>query len=67
MKIIDNVSMNCFIHPSQMKGGASGVVTGSPIRAGIPVCEIKGDVFENEKDNSDKQRNDLIQMESIIH
>ena len=58
MKLIDNVSKNCFISPSRMEGGASGVITGSPIRAGIPVCEIKGDVFENEKELIESGRYD---------
>lgn len=58
MKLIDNINHHCFIQPSKMEGGINGVFAGSQINAGTPVCEIKGDVFENEKELIESGRYD---------
>ena len=47
MKIIDNASDSTFIGPSNLQGAGCGLFAGKRIMKGVPVCEYKGEVFEN--------------------
>lgn len=47
MKIVDNISNRIFIGPSLLKGAGCGLFAGGEIMKGVPVCEYKGEVFEN--------------------
>lgn len=53
MKIVDNLSDKLFLGVSQIPGAGVGLYTGKEIPAGVPVCEYKGDVFEDTPEHQD--------------
>ena len=50
MKIIDEVERTLFISASTIQGAGAGLFAGNNIQKGRPVCEYKGDIFEDYED-----------------
>ena len=56
MKIIDNYENGLYLAPSKIQEAGVGLFTSKGIPEGIPICEYKGDVFdEPERVNDDKR------------
>ena len=48
MKIIDDIENGLFLASSKLPNAGVGLFTSKFIMEGVPVCEYKGDVFNNQ-------------------